>query len=120
MEKTIEKKPGMVIVRASMIPRVSTERKLRFYVEDAKEYVLKTFPNIGEIIADDLSNSITISNYNEPYSGEWCFLVEDPSKEIYKEMADKFEENQLKDQEESAKIQERSNKKISKKRKENE
>jgi hypothetical protein len=107
MEIDIKRKSGVITVTASMIPRISLERRLRFYVEDAIEAVKKKFPNIGDLVADENSNGVTISNYREPHSGEWIFYIQDESHEMFKAMADEFEEKHLNSNDVSAKINKR-------------
>ena len=115
MEINCKKEPGIITVTASMIPRSPTERKLRFYYENALEAAAKNYPNVDIITSDNHSHTLTISNYREPYSGTWTFIV-DESRQMFKELADKFEENQLKLAEDSDKLPKR----VPKKRKENE
>lgn len=116
MEISSRKEPGKIIITASMIPITPNERKRRFYYEDALEYASKQVSLSDILTSDDVFHSLTISNYREPYSGSWTFYVDD-SRQMFKEMADKFEEKQLKLAEESDKLPKR---KVPKKRKENE
>jgi hypothetical protein len=107
MEIKIENKHGTVKVSAYFEQRVGHQRRVRFYCQDALEYAKKYFPQL-KLNPDEDSLVLTISNYKEPLAGTWKFhLMDDPL--IFKDMADKFEENDLKVEGASVKISKKKN-----------
>lgn len=116
MDKSICNKDGRIEVTCSFGEKLGIQRNVRFYCDNALEYVKKEFPDL-EIEVDESCRSLIISNYREPLTGTWIFYIKDDSGKIYKDMADKFEENRLKVDEKSVKVPKKT---TSKKSKENE
>lgn len=64
-------------LHASFDERLGHERRLRFYIQDAIEYVSSFFSNGVEF--ENVESPNTISNYRQPYSVVWRFKI-NPSK----------------------------------------
>jgi hypothetical protein len=107
MEKTVNKENDVIEVRAKFNPRRLNERKLRYYQQDALEFVKETYPILDiEVKQDEPGISLIISNYSEPMEGIWRFQVVIDQSAIFKDMANKFEEKKLNASTESAIVEE--------------
>ena len=100
MIKTAIKNHDVIEVTAKFDQRVLSERRLRYYMQDALAFAKESFPN--ETFLESLPGHIpVISNYSEPFQTVWCFKIHLEPEENYKQLADNFEKMQLKPEERS-------------------
>ncbi len=85
MEKSIERKDNLIIVKAKFDPRLPNEKRIRFYATEAEEYARSVFEKTHFLSTEQ--TSLTISNYQEPYEGEWFFLINE-AEQKYVNLAD--------------------------------
>ena len=92
MIKSVFKNGSILEVTVKFEPRVLHERRVRFYTQDALEFVKQSYPDekIVETMAG--SQTATLSNYAEPYQGVWQFRIFIDPDEDFVSMANKFEE----------------------------